>query len=309
MAQARTKKSASAALTHQVGRGLQEGALFLLGAVALYLLISLASYHAADPGWSHAGPPGHVANAGGVAGAWFADVFLYLFGFMAYLFPVMVGYSGWLVYKGRRADGEWDLRVLGLRWLGFLLTVAAGCGLATLHFGTAPGEVPLNAGGILGNLVGQGLARPFSFLGATLFLLALFLGGVTLFTGLSWLGLMDRIGRMTLLGLARARYWLVRLHEHIEGRRARRRREETVKVEQKKAETRKPLRIEPVIKKVAVSERAEKERQVPLFDPPPNSELPALSLLDPPSRGRRAIPPMPWKPCPGSWSASCWTSA
>ncbi|HKJ09005.1 MAG TPA: DNA translocase FtsK 4TM domain-containing protein [Gammaproteobacteria bacterium] len=258
----------------------------MLGAVAIYLLISLASYHASDPGWSHAGPAGHVANAGGVAGAWFADVFLYLFGFMAYLFPVMVGYSGWLVYKGRRPDGEWDLRVLGLRWLGFLLTVGAGCGLATLHFGTAPGEVPLNAGGIFGNLVGKGLAGPFSFLGATLFLLALFLAGVTLFTGLSWLGLMDRLGRITLLALARTRYWAGRLREYIEGRRARRIREETVKVEQKKAESRKPVRIEPVIKKVPVSDREEKERQVPLFDPPPNSELPPLSLLDPPRPGQ-----------------------
>ena len=36
----------------------------------------------------------------GVAGAWLADVLLYLFGFMAYLFPVMIGYSGWLVYRG-----------------------------------------------------------------------------------------------------------------------------------------------------------------------------------------------------------------
>jgi len=286
LAQARPKKSAGAALTHHVGRGLQEGALFLLGAVAIYLLISLASYHASDPGWSHAGPTGHVANAGGVAGAWFADVFLYLLGFMAYLFPVMVGYSGWLVYKGRRPDGEWDLRVLGLRWLGFLLTVGAGCGLARLHFTATPGEVPLNAGGILGNLVGEGLARTFGSLGATLFLLALFLGGVTLFTGLSWLGLMDRLGRITLLAMARTRYWAGRLREYIEGRRARRLREETVKVEQKKAESRKPVRIEPVIKKVAVSDREEKERQVPLFDPPPNSSLPPLSLLDPPRPGQ-----------------------
>ena len=45
---------------------------------------------------------------------------------------------------------------------------------------------------------------------------------------------------------------------------------------------RKPVRIEPVIRQPAPSERKERERQVPLFDPPPNSELPPLSLLDEP---------------------------
>ena len=286
MAQARRKKADSALTHHVMSHGLQEGALLLLSATALYLLISLASYSPADPGWSHAGPVAAVRNAGGVAGAWFADVFLYLFGYMAYLFPVMVAYSGWLVYKGRRPDGQWDLHVLGLRWLGFGVTVAAGCGLATLHFGTAPAHLPLNAGGILGDLVGKGLADPFSFLGATLFLLALFLAGVTLFTGLSWLGLMDRTGRLTLTLIGRGRYLLGRLREYIEGRRARRQREETVKVEQKRTETRKPVRIEPVIKQLPASERAEKERQVPLFEPPADSELPPLSLLDEPRPGQ-----------------------
>ena len=43
----------------------------------------------------------------------------------------------------------------------------------------------------------QGLSSRFNFLGATLLLLALFLIGITLFTGLSWIGLMDSIGRIS----------------------------------------------------------------------------------------------------------------
>ena len=72
-----------------------------------------------------------MQNIGGRVGAWFADVFLYLIGYLADLFPIMVGYSGWLMFRGRTQDGDIDYSTLALRWLGFLLTVGAGCGLAT----------------------------------------------------------------------------------------------------------------------------------------------------------------------------------
>ena len=282
MAQARRTKADLPALTHHVSRGLREGALLILLALAAYLLVSLVTYSPADPGWSHRGGPVEIANAGGVVGAWFADVFLYLFGYLAYLFPVMVGYSGWLVFRWRTPEGGIDLQVLAIRWIGFLLTVGGGCGLTSLHFAVAPGVLPLDAGGILGDVVGNGLVGLFSFTGATLFLLALFLVGITLFTGLSWLAVMDRTGRLTLTLLAWLQDSLGRLRVYLEGQRARRAREETVKVVQEKAVKRKPVKIEPVLKQVEPSARPDRERQVMLFDPPANSELPPLSLLEPP---------------------------
>ena len=261
-------------------RGVREAALILLSALALYLLVALASYSPADPGWSRTGS-GEIRNLGGPVGAWFADVALYLLGYMAYLFPVMVGFSGWLLYRGVTPQGTIDYRTLGLRWLGFLLTVVAGCGLATLHFQPEPGALPLSAGGVLGNLVGEGLADAFSFLGATLFLLALFLTGVTLFTGLSWLALMDRTGQITLLLIERARGLIEAWLAERRAREVRKARTEGVREEKKKAARRKkPPRIEPVVSKLEPGERVERERQVPLFDPPAESELPPLALLD-----------------------------
>ncbi|HHJ14415.1 MAG TPA: cell division protein FtsK, partial [Gammaproteobacteria bacterium] len=53
--------------------------------------------------------------------------------------------------------------------------------------------------------------------------------------------------------------------------------------QKKQIAKRKAPRIEPVIKQVEPSERVERERQVKLFDAPPNTELPPLSLLDPPA--------------------------
>ncbi len=283
MAQARRKKADNQTIHPHVTKGLREGTLFVLSALAAYLLLSLSSYHAQDPGWSHRGPAQAIQNYGGVVGAWFADVFLYLFGYLAYLFPLMVGFSGWLVFRGRTtASGKIDLHVLAVRWAGFLLTVASGCGLATLHFGVAPGDMPLDAGGVFGNLVGEQLAALFSFMGATLFLLALFLTGVTLFTGLSWLSVMDWTGRMTLLAIDWLTERSLELKASFDAYRARRQRVEQVaeKKEKQKVFKRKPVRIEPVIKKVETSERVERERQVKLFDAPANTELPPLSLLD-----------------------------
>jgi len=281
LAQARRKKSEQPGkLTHQVTRGLREGALLLLGAIALFLLVSLASYNPADPGWSNSGAVSRIYNAGGLIGAWLADVLLYLLGYLAYLFPVMVGYSGWLVYRGRTPAGGIDLHVLAIRWAGFLMTVVAGAALAALEAGSAQGGLPAGAGGVLGNVVANGLVDVVSPVGATLFLLALFLTGVTLFTGISWLAVMDLTGRYAL----RAFDWLYargsRIPEQLAARKARTEREEVIRASQKKAAKRKPVRIEPVIRQPEKSERKERERQVPLFDPPPNTELPPLSLLD-----------------------------
>ena len=282
MAQARQKKNSQGRLTHQVTRGLREGALLILGAVAVFLLVSLASYHPADPGWSSSGAVSHIQNTGGLVGAWLADILLYLLGYLAYLFPVMIGYSGWLVYRGHTPTGGIDLHVLAIRWAGFLLTVGAGCGLAALRSGSSMGELPAGSGGVLGDLIGNGMVSLVSPVGAALFLLALFLTGATLFTGISWLLVMDFIGKHAVQIFDRLMELAQQIPDQLEARRNRIQREEVVKASQVKIAKRKPLRIEPVIKKSKPSERVERERQVPLFEPPPNTELPPLSLLDEP---------------------------
>ncbi len=272
-----------------LGRGSREGALIVMSAVAVYLAISLASYAPSDPGWSHSGDVEHVLNKGGVVGAWLADVSLYLFGYLAYLFPVGIGYFGWLAFRGPRSvPGDIDLYDILARSGGFVLTMGAGCGLATLHYRRV-GELPLDAGGVLGNLVGNGLVNGFSWLGATVFLLALFLTGITLLTNLSWFSLMDGIGRYTLLGCAQLKRALGWGCDYYRGWQRRREREAHAKVERKRERMRQPLRIEPTLPPLEPSLRVEKERQVPLFEPPADSALPPLGLLDEPRASSRTV--------------------
>ena len=266
-------------------RGLRESAFWLLAGVGVILLLALLSYSPGDPAFSVAGGSDTVANRMGPAGAWFADVAFVLFGVSAYLFPVLVVIAGVFLFRGEelpeRAATIW-------RGIGFVFTIAASSGLATLHFAAA--NMRETAGGILGQLVGHGLGYALSMLGATVLLLVMWLAGVSLATGMSWVAVMDRTGRAVYVGLAELNVWIGDARIWWAGRRAKQQRQEIVSKVRAKPKAPAP-RIEPVLEKVEVSarasERLERERQVPLFEPPESNELPALSLLDdpPPKEG------------------------
>jgi len=257
--------------------------LWIFIALALILFAALATYAPRDPGFSYTGTDERVTNAIGPVGAYLSDLFFLLFGRPAYLFPLMLAYAGWLVFRTRTDAQAISRRDLSLRGAGFLLTLIASCGLATLHFSGQ--GLPHTGGGVIGAAFGQTLSEALSFLGATLLMLALWLAGVSLFIGVSWLAIMDHVGHATLWTLSWSRDRIDAVKTFIEGRKAAQTRHEEVRRQTRKAAARKPPRIEPVLPKAETSERVEKERQVPLFDPPAAAEVPPLSLLDdPPTR-------------------------
>ena len=149
----------------RLAKGTREGALIALVTGAVYLFVALGSYDKTDPGWSFSAPVDTVANGGGVVGAWIADLCLYLFGYIAYLFPVLVAALAWISLRDRSRDQEFSWVYLVVRGSGLLMTLIGGCGIATLHFLGA--GLPLDGGGILGDLSGNGLARAFNPLGAS----------------------------------------------------------------------------------------------------------------------------------------------
>ena len=263
-----------------MSRSLREGTLWVLGALALLLLLALFSYHPLDPGFSDTGEPGPVGNWIGPVGAWLAGFFLFLFGRPAYLFPVMLAYAGWLVHKDQSLPEMRSRINTLLRALGFVLTLITSCGLASLHW--SPVGLPNSAGGVLGELAGKGSAQGLSFLGATLLLLGLWLAGVALFVGLSWFEVMDRLGAAVLKAIEWIRSRMEQRRELASGQLRKQARQEVVREEQKKVGIRPPPRIEAPAPLPQKSDRVERERQVPLFDAPKSSELPALSLLDEP---------------------------
>ncbi|HEY3520919.1 MAG TPA: DNA translocase FtsK 4TM domain-containing protein [Rhodanobacteraceae bacterium] len=260
-------------------RILREAAVLLLLPVALYLLVCLVSHNPADPGWSHTAEASAVHNFGGTVGAYLADLLLYLFGDIAYAFPILLGVLSIGVLRGWRSADRSALEPT-LRLIGFVAFFVAGCGLAWLH-DSGLNDLPAGSGGILGQLVGSGLMRGFAALGATLFLLALFLIAVTLATGLSWFKLMDAIGRSLLAALAWLNGKLKRAPEALAARAARNEREEVRKIEFAKQAKREPVKIEPSPAPIVKSERSKRENQIPMFaGGSAEGELPPLSLLD-----------------------------
>jgi len=246
------------------------------------MLLALLSYHPDDPGFSHTGT-GTLHNQIGATGAWFADIVLYLFGMPAYLFPAMVMAAGWMLFSARLTDAPLNRTVMLFRASGFLLALITSCGLATLHFHNP--DLRETVGGVLGQLVGQGLESGLGLLGATLLMLALWLAAISLFTGLSWLGAMDWIGQQILKAADILLRRLHRLQDQLKARKVLQQRQAVMRVkrQQEEARARRPKpRIEPAYKMPEKSHRAEQERQVPMFDPPVAGSLPPLSLLDNP---------------------------
>jgi len=259
---------------------LREGTFWVFSAVALLLLLALLSYHTHDPGFADTGEPGPVGNWIGPVGAWSAGFFFFLFGRPAYLFPCMLFYAGWLVHKDHALPDARSRINTVLRAAGFVLTLATSSGLATLHWDG--GALPNSAGGVLGELVGRGSASGLRFLGATLLLLGLWFAGVALFLGVSWFGIMDQLGAASLRALEWMQTKLEQRRELVSGQQRKQARQGFVREEQKKSANRLPPRIDAPAPAPEKSERVERERQVPLFDAPKSSELPALSLLDEP---------------------------
>ena len=280
----RKESEFSLSLPRQAVKRLREAALIALGGVSLFVLMALWSHHPADPGWSHTGTDSVIHNQGGLVGAYVADIAMYLFGQFAHLFPLMVAFSIWVVFKEGAEDFFADYFHMSVRFVGFVLTLVAGCGLFWVRASGSLAELPHDSGGILGHVVGGAAYGAFGHTGGCLLLLATFLTGFTLFSGLSWLWLMDFLGDHAL----RAWDWLLLKRDDFldyrRGQRAKRERVAVVKEEIERQEQRPPPRIEPRIEPPAPSQRIERERQEALFEQRDPTELPELSLLDTPVR-------------------------
>src|SRR3954470_7500055 len=86
------EKSSGAPLPAKLAGLLREAKWLILVALAGYLLLIFATYHRADPAWSHSATGAVSRNAGGPLGAYLADILLYLLGVSAYWWVVLCAY-------------------------------------------------------------------------------------------------------------------------------------------------------------------------------------------------------------------------
>lgn len=178
-----------------ITRRLYEGLLIIGVALSLFILLALLTYHSTDPSWSHPAESNNTLNAAGKVGAWLADMLFCGFGYIAYFIPFLLGYSTWMTYQKAKGDAEFDHTLLLVKLVGIFLILVAGSSIAGLTIPRAVTHLPESSGGIVGNLIGLSLVDIFNHMGSNLLLLATFLVGITLFSGLSWLALLDLTGR------------------------------------------------------------------------------------------------------------------
>jgi S-DNA-T family DNA segregation ATPase FtsK/SpoIIIE len=268
----------SAVIEEKTIRGLREIAFLGFFTAALFFLIALITYSNEDAGWTHSGSMQTIANACGIFGAWVSDFMLSIFGLMAYLFPTMILWHGYLAYT--QTERQSARFILALRWAGFIATMVSGSAVFYLHILRLRVELPGSTGGVLGQEVGDALLIVLGNSGATLLLLAFFLAGITLLTGLSWIALLDAVGKFTITTSNVVYQWILSCYDSFQDRRNVRtslvRREAPVKVSKKPK-----LKILPTLTQIEPGEREVKESQSDLFDSDAyKGKLPPLALLD-----------------------------
>jgi S-DNA-T family DNA segregation ATPase FtsK/SpoIIIE len=258
-------------------------------ALALYLVLVLVTYTPSDPGWSHSVGTGPVRNAGGLVGAWIADMLLYLFGVSAYWWIV---FCLFLVFWGYRQIEHFepgDRRSLAVSGVGFVLLLSASCGIEALRLYTLKAALPLAPGGVLGALVGEGFHGAFGFTGATLVLLVLIAIGLSLFAQVSLIAAIERLGGWLENGFFGVAARLTAWRDRKAGAVAAVAREASVEKVRKRLEVHEPVRIEAPVVQIPKSERVTREKQRSLFEEIPDSPLPPLHLLDEPKADIEAM--------------------
>lgn len=174
---------------------LLEAGLFIAGLIAIYILITLFTFDPADPSWSKTGNYELIKNGGGAFGAWLSDILLFTFGWLAFFVPVAVSLVGWLLFRKFHNLIEIDYLALGLRLIGIFLFIIGSSALSSINFDDI---YYFSSGGIIGDVIAYLLLPVIGFSGSTLVLLVFVLIGNTLMTGVSWIRVVDGLGKYTI---------------------------------------------------------------------------------------------------------------
>ncbi|WP_261815513.1 DNA translocase FtsK [Vibrio gallicus] len=182
------------------GQRLREGCFIVGVLLAVLMAVALLTFSQADPSWSQTAWGGEVQNAGGLFGAWIADTLLFSFGVLAYVLPPALILLTWTTFRKRRPHETVDFMLWGTRLLGGAFLIVTSCGLADINFDDI---WYFSSGGVIGDVI-TSLALPtLNPLGTTLALLFLWGAAFTLFTGISWLSIVESIGQSTMELLAK----------------------------------------------------------------------------------------------------------
>jgi S-DNA-T family DNA segregation ATPase FtsK/SpoIIIE len=272
------QKVAGNPLPPKIAALLRESWWLALVGIAAYLLLILCSFDARDPSWSQSTHNTVVHNWGGAFGAYLADILLLLFGWSAYWLVVFCGVLVAWAFRRIEVIPAGDRRSYIVAIIGFGLLLVASSGIEAMIRGSLS-TLPHAAGGVVGSALKTWVGHAFGAIGGTVILLMVLAAGASLFSGVSWLTVLERVGGWT----ERAFGFVLGKWQERQDRRAGEAaviKRDVVVEETKKLVVHEPVRIEPPRAEIPKSPRAEREKQVPLFENLPDSLLPPLGVLD-----------------------------
>jgi S-DNA-T family DNA segregation ATPase FtsK/SpoIIIE len=188
-----------AAVMEENSLGMREVIAVVFFLFSLFFLLTLLTFNQEDGGWSQSGVSAVSQNAGGIMGAWLADLVFSVFGFESYLFPVLLAWYSYLFYQQKNHTRR-RLTVF-FHWLGLVITLIAGTIIFYLHVPRFVIDLPNGSGGILGQEVGDALLVLLSETQATTLNAGIFILGLSFLLGFSWLAVIDTVGKYTLLSV------------------------------------------------------------------------------------------------------------
>ncbi|MCL2310698.1 MAG: DNA translocase FtsK 4TM domain-containing protein [Proteobacteria bacterium] len=264
----------------RIARLIGEAWWFLLLAIVLYGALIFATYHRSDPGWSVSGVGGAVQNKGGVVGAWLADLSFYLLGSAAW-WMIVAGVIALVVMFWRlRAQDAPREYSLWLALIGFALLIVSSAALEATHPKLALVSDLRTPGGVIGEIAGFQLQGLLGMTGAGFLLVALWAIGLSLFSGISWMTVFEKIGWALERSFSTLRKTIEAREDRRIGRQVMAEREQAVEQVRGDDEPREPVLVVPPVTVIPQSPRIEKEKQRQLFEDLPATSLPPLSLLD-----------------------------
>ncbi|MEK9771072.1 MAG: DNA translocase FtsK 4TM domain-containing protein [Nitrosomonadales bacterium] len=256
----------------------------------IYLTLILSSFNLQDPSWSHASfRQEDIHNLGGIFGAYISDVLIYFFGLSAWWFVFLMFYSIILIYK-RIEDEKKGKKVLWINYLGFFLFLISSSAIEAGHIIDLSAQFSSSQGGLVGSVLDHLLRISIGYIGSLLFLIALYASGFSLFTGVSWLLIFEKIGDSLITFCLYLKNIFTDYLDKRAGKKFEQQRIEYVESERKKFEDRKPVEIVTPKNLIKESLRVKKEKQTSLFNDN-ETELPAIHLLDKASNDREVQSP------------------
>ncbi len=275
----KTPKTAKSTLSHKtthLSLRLRESVLIIGIALSGYLLSVLIGLQTT------------TNNNGGSFGFFIAHSLMAACGYLAFLIPLALLYASYLIFRTAIFVASEAYPKLLWRLIGFSFTLLSLCSI--FDIGIDPIQHSISAGGYLGAWFCNLWFDWFGLSGSIVILITLFLTGISLFTGLSWLKAFEYLGKGLLLLILSTIALIIHCQQRWKNRKIARTLAQAPKAskptpqafDKKIAAISVPPKIMPSIKVVEPSARATLDRQATLFKHLDNATLPSLTLLDPP---------------------------